>query len=413
MYTPLRPTHSLALLSRHRIILKTSEKQKYVMNKFFVASLRFSLTSALNPMEEATSVIVEKLKTVSLEGVEKRCAARWNSLLNCLIHPETMSSKSRTDVTAIGFFRRMKFISRIGGRSTEEITAAGYEYILKNKALQIWEFVYERLRHLQAQNHPDDATDVVTLLFKLAYCEYGKWYTSDNLTVEQKKLMAEFASLGIVFQEKGGAFFPTKTAISMLYESTGLYGRAPSKSQGDLGVGSSHGANDGGAMDMSDSQLKLITETTFQVTAYVESDLHFEMLQLFMEIEMRMPGMVSGRITRERTHDAFKKNITAVQILDFLHMYAHELCRANEHVVPSNVCDQIVLWENETKRINAESAVIYSVRELFEPEEILPAYKAMLKKANDFGCLLWCNDDKKKMAIKASFAAELERSLTE
>jgi transcription initiation factor TFIIH subunit 4 len=375
-------------LIRHRVLVKSPKERGrnlVFLNSFFAESFKFALTSPLNPMEETRAS--EKVAGIGHEAIEKRCAGRWNVLLDVLIHPENMSSSSRTDVTATGFFRRLGLIAHVDGGAKEEITAAGYEYLLKPKALQIWSFVYERLEHLAQQNLPDAAAEVISLLFKLAYCQYGKWYTDRDMTGPQKHLLTEFAELGIVFREKGGSFFPTNMAISMLYESSATAASSQGRQQrkADLQEG--------------DTELQLVTETTFQVTAYLDSDLHFEMIQLFMDIELRMPGMTMGRITRGKAMSAFKKNITAVQIIAFLMMYAHPSTLTSDFPVPANVCDQIKLWENETFRIKDEAAVVYDMPDIFG-EFSLDAYNKVVAEAELHAALVWKSDAQQMVAVK-------------
>ena len=387
-------------LMRHRVLLATGvgRDKMFYLNTFFSTSFKYALTTPLNPMVDGSPS--DKIKAIQEEVIEKRCAKRWNVVLNCLLHPEVKSNRAEAP-TAVDFFRRKQLIAHVGGGTAEEITARGYEYLLKPKSLQIWAFVLERLEFLKQQQRPDAAMQVVSLLFKLAYCQYKRWYSDDNLTASQKELLGEFAQLGIVFKEKSGVFFPTRTAIGMLYESSAA-GRLGVVAGGDVGGATT---SVGTTADDDEAELQLITETTFQVIAYLESDLHFEMIQLFMDIEMRLPGMTVGRITREKVHSAFKKNITAAQILHFLNMYAHpNTVREGDFAVPPNVRDQIVVWWNETTRITAHEAVVYDLVDIVGEDFSVGAFDNVLTHTQDMDdAVLWADRSSQMLAVKYSY----------
>ena len=58
-------------------------------------------------------------------------------------------------------------------------------------------------------------------------------------------------------------------------------------------------------------------------------------------------------ITRDSVKAAFAQGIKARQILRFLKMHAHPKVVEEEDTVPSNVEDQIWLWEKELTRVQA------------------------------------------------------------
>lgn len=52
----------------------------------------------------------------------------------------------------------------------------------------------------------------------------------------------------------------------------------------------------------------------------------------------------------------YNRGIRCSQIVAFLSAYAHPLVTSREAVVPSNVCDQLLLWEAEQHRMRAQEA---------------------------------------------------------
>jgi transcription initiation factor TFIIH subunit 4 len=68
-------------------------------------------------------------------------------------------------------------------------------------------------------------------------------------------------------------------------------------------------------------------ESNFKVYAYTDSKLYQAILRLFMREDYRFPNLVVGVLTRESLNDAFKKKITAKQIMNFLESHAHQQSR--------------------------------------------------------------------------------------
>jgi len=82
------------------------------------------------------------------------------------------------------------------------------------------------------------------------------------------------------------------------------------------------------------------------------------MLGLFCDGEtmVRLPNMIVAMMTRDSVKNAFALGITATQILKFLKMHAHPsvLTDPSEPILPSNVEDQVWLWDRERKRIKSD-----------------------------------------------------------
>jgi transcription initiation factor TFIIH subunit 4 len=136
-------------------------------------------------------------------------------------------------------------------------------------------------------------------------------------------------------------FYPSFVAVNMIFR------------QQNSNLGLVHSSADEQSMD-----LRIIVETNFQVCAYVQSELHLEMLKLFVEVSVRFPNMAFGTITSSKAKKAFSMGITAGQVVDFLTSHAHAQVRERLNVIPQNVHDQLVLWEAELDRLNAEDVVI-------------------------------------------------------
>ena len=101
-----------------------------------------------------------------------------------------------------------------------------------------------------------------------------------------------------------------------------------------------------------------------QVIAYLSTDLHRAMLEMFVEVHVLMPNMAIGRITRERSKYAYNQGINASQIIDYLTNHAHPVALTRTSIIPQNVSDQLLLWEAENYRVQTEEAAIVELGDI-------------------------------------------------
>lgn len=143
--------------------------------------------------------------------------------------------------------------------------------------------------------------------------------------------MYELSKIGLIYIRDilSTRFYPTRSAINMLFKSTptGDLKSTQESYQTDSDINGSinNQCNIPVSMNKNDSAdiLQIIVETNLQVIAYVTSDLHLAMLKLFVDLSIRMPNMAIGKITRERSREAFRMGIRAHQIIEFLRSHAH------------------------------------------------------------------------------------------
>lgn len=115
-------------------------------------------------------------------------------------------------------------------------------------------------------------------MFQLSFCEVGRGYPFNGLTDAQKVIVADLYNIGIVHRAGNTScalFFPSFVAVNMIFRQIGVGPRANS------------------LVEELSSDLQIIVETNFQVCAYVQSELHLDMLKLFVEVSIRMPNMVN------------------------------------------------------------------------------------------------------------------------
>lgn len=117
-------------------------------------------------------------------------------------------------------------------------------------------------------------------------------------------------------------------------------------------------------------------------------------MTLFVETDVIFPNLIGGTLTRAKARDAFRKGITAHQISMFLAKHAHEQMyikkdleeekedptgilvdsreqvkekkkklnlkgsNAKASVIPSNVVQQIHIWEEEMNTITSQDGLL-------------------------------------------------------
>jgi len=87
--------------------------------------------------------------------------------------------------------------------------------------------------------------------------------------------------------------------------------------------------------------------------------LHLNVLQLFVDKRtiIHLPNCSIMNLTRESCKAAFRNGISTQQISDFLEIHSHPIVRSGTadrvgaSVVPTNIKDQLRLWEQEQDRV--------------------------------------------------------------
>jgi hypothetical protein len=143
------------------------------------------------------------------------------------------------------------------------------------------------------------------------------------------------------------------------------------------------------------SPFQVIVETNFRLYAYAASMFQVALLSLFTRILYRMPGLTIGVITRDSVRRALKCGITAKQLLHFLTIHAMD-----GKSIPFNVHDQILLWELERQRIQAQPGVLL---ESFEPTLDGRAFFEQLQSYTlQTGAQRWCDPVRQLLVLDAS-----------
>jgi len=262
-----------------------------------------------------------------------------------------------------------------GPNTRRLITREGYEFMLLDRYSQLWSFMQSLLLR------SDNQEEILSLIFMLSYCECnGQGYSLDSITASQRQLLYEISFLGIIYLPSvhSPLFYPTRMAVDMIiYSDKQAMLVSNANSAAVLGSKSQELA---ASMLKQTAKMTIIVETNNQVVAYVSNDLHFHMLQLFVDVDSRLPGMAIGKLTREKCRAAFNIGINAGQIIEFLLMHTHPIIskrkvgiaahatagnssgqQQDSILLPENIIDQLVLWEREVNRIKTEEVVVFDM----------------------------------------------------
>ena len=193
-----------------------------IMNPHFRKGLQHALCHPEEPWSTSAAAIGLKpdKKAPTLEFLDDICADKWNYVLRHLLN--ILPKGTAPDLTIENFMLQSQMLTRSGTKSGgNEMTAKGYEFMLKDHRSQVWIYVLAALVRSTQQE------EGLSFLFMLADCELGKGYPIDALTKSQRQLMFEFSKIGLIYIRDLTAlrFYPTRAAIDMLFQTTRDHGK--------------------------------------------------------------------------------------------------------------------------------------------------------------------------------------------
>ena len=295
------------------------------------------------------------------------------------------------------------------------ITSKGYEFMLQDVRVQVWQFILQYFQSLENHKRCEEIrSEALLFLICLSFCRVGEAYPASALSAIGQTLMKDFSQFGLLYvaDAAGGVggknskvFYPTRVAVNLV--AGGLDDDDDEDGGGGGAGGSEASAAAVRALEASlnaprpsRSHVAIIVQTNFQLCAYTTSELHVSMLGLFCDITnyRRLPNVIFYRITRESIKSAFKLGIEAGQILRFLRMHAHPRLRTGDQpLVPSNVEDQIWLWDRERHRVKLDE--VYNVQCRTGAE-----FNAVAQYAADIGAYVWGSEAKLRQLVRYSLA---------
>ena len=83
------------------------------------------------------------------------------------------------------------------GNCAVSITRAGYEFLLRDTAVQLWTFLRAYIE--SAGTRGTRPIDVLAFLLELGFCTAGSGYAVSALSPSQRALLTDFESFGLVY----------------------------------------------------------------------------------------------------------------------------------------------------------------------------------------------------------------------
>mmetsp|Transcript_20044 Transcript_20044/g.32889 ORF Transcript_20044/g.32889 Transcript_20044/m.32889 type:complete len:322 (+) Transcript_20044:640-1605(+) len=302
------------------------------------------------------------------------------------------------------------------GEENLQITNAGFQFLLKDIYTQVWTFMLEYVGTSELRSTNRD--EVLAFLFQLSFLVLGKDYAVDDLSPTQRTLLPDLREFGLVFQHRGNdrRFYPTRLAINL---SSGMKSSSNSGGQNNSPSLSLSAASTmllpGTSGSAVSHQGFIIVESNYKVYAYTSSPIQLALLSLFVRMQIRLPNVATGVVTRESVRAALMNGITATQMIDFLTEHAHPVTKtisrqpgfqaedssAKKYVlaVPETVCDQIRLWESERNRVTYQPGVLY------DQFPNMGIFKQVEQYARENGVLLWSDKSGASMRMVVELAA--------
>ncbi|KAL7544561.1 hypothetical protein ACHAWF_007936, partial [Thalassiosira exigua] len=335
--------------------------------------------------------------------LDEYARASWDSVLHFLVGSE---DADRADGVSEPPEAMVLFLKRIGlmqedpdckgkdrSRAPLVITSRGYEFMLRDSDAQVWQFVLQYVNSMAGHEQKDQIrAEALSFLVCLGSCRVGEGFHYSVLGKGKsaRQVMKDFGRFGLLFVCRVAgktAFYPTRAAVSLVASNEKSGGA--SALLGPSAAATRSLEDSLAAPAPSKSHLALVVQTNFQVVAYTRSRLHASTLGLFCDVRSyrRLPNVIFFHITRDSVRGAFRLGVTADQILRFLSVHAHPMLRASgAPLVPGNVRDQILLWDQERRRVAMDEvrrwSLFFSARTGLFPGQILSiAGEAMHKRA--------------------------------
>jgi len=383
---------SLVLLERLRVAVPGRPEEGLRLNPV----LRKALISGL--AGDGTVPAPKTNKSQDAVQIDKFAWIVWEGVLNFIVGIKDVDAGMVMDEGMTELLENADLIKRIAGRKPQ-ITAEGFQFLLKDVYAQIWTVLRQYLEDYSAARKTQgfDKLKVLQFLFQLGYCKVGQPYPLSAMEPGlQDIIRTQLSKFGIVFVPENKE---TKEISRKTYYAT------------PLGVHLASRALSRPLFRDSDSKQQssggyILVETNYRVYAYIDhqrNKLQVALLNLFVDVQYCLPNLAVGTITRDSVLNALRAGITANQLLGYLYQRAHPVMRKNNPVIPETVADQVRLWETERNRITAQPGTLYRS---FKTQREYTTFK---EEATRLGGLLHADDTKQVLVVTRECEEPLSR----
>ncbi|KAK6907749.1 hypothetical protein I203_101750 [Kwoniella mangroviensis CBS 8507] len=229
------------------------------------------------------------------------------------------------------------------------ITSKGFQFLLEDRQTQLWEILMYYLTAKEANS--ERSAEVLSMFFSLNCMQLGQDYSASKSFPHALSALNDLAQYGFIYRPSPDSdqFFPTHLATALC--------------SGDAAATKSQEA---------DEKRFLILETNYKIYAYTSNELEIAILNLFVDIRIRYPNLVVGKLDRKNVKSAMEKGISANQIISYLSSHAHpQMYNSPPPLLHPTIVDQLHLWDRERNRLKMEDTVMleFFSKELFEDTE--------------------------------------------
>ncbi len=364
--------HDLALraLKAFRVAF-VADNGSISLNPPFATQIRSILSGNMpspfgGPIRDITSVSDRIPQPDALERFSSR---RLERILNYLVESNGSDSPSNSILRALVHMNILD-----DGREGLCISSSGFQFLLKDAFSQVWVL----LRSVIGQQHRGAEYQILNFIFQLSFTTVGALYIDNNLGNENRSLLTSLDDLGIIRLEENNMFRPTAVGTSIMTAASRISTGPAKQSVSTAG------------------DIRIVVETNFRVYAYTTSAFQMNLLGLFTHVRYRLPNLVVCHLTRDAVRRALISGIAAHQIIAYLNAHADE--RSKKGMIPSNVSNEIRLWEGEQERVRDTKGVMITFDSIDE-------FNRVLAQAQELDACLFKNERRNKpLLIVASDA---------
>lgn len=194
------------------------------------------------------------------------------------------------------------------GSSQLTITNQGFQFLLADIMEQLATVIVQYFASYLEQR--EELLDAISIISFLAFSKPDFSSSLATLPKSQQKQLKPLDDLGLVFlpPQAKTVFCPTNLCRFLSFA-----GEAP--------------------VSLMKSEGFIIVETNYKIYAYTNSPLHLSILSLFIKIKTRFPNMIYGTLKQDSVQDAFKKGITASQLIKFITTHCHPIMRSQVNYI--------------------------------------------------------------------------------
>jgi len=363
--------------------------QEMTLTTNFKNSFRLALEGGGNHKSFGVPSEIPVPPEIDIPFLDRYARKKWEDILHYVVNSVGLAHSSQDSSGPKNSVKELLLAGslverRQGGAGGVGITQTGFTFLLQASNAQVWTLLLQWLEavdHSAGANADMDSVEMLSFLFMLSTLELGTAYDTNALTEQRRNMLPSLVDFGLIYvppRDRSSQYFPTRLATTL----------TSSAAAGGLPVSGS------------ESKGGIILETNYRIYAYTSSPLQIAVLALFSKLGSRLPGLVTGKLTRDSIRRAISYGITSDQIIRYLAVNAHEEMHrhaANNgrpgQVLPPTVVDQIRLWQMENERMTSTKGF------LFKDFDSAREYEDLVKYADEVGVLQFRNDKKRQFFV--------------